>query len=43
MLSAQVPVFQWVPASIAAVQQAEPKHWMNVAETVHLLFKMTSI
>ena len=37
------PCFQRVPAAIAAMQQAEPKHAENVAETVHLLFKMTSV
>ena len=37
------PCFQRVPGAIAAMQQAEPKHGENVAETVHLLFKMTSV
>jgi hypothetical protein len=36
-------IFQEVPLTIAAVQQREPKHRKNVAETVHLLFKMTSV
>jgi hypothetical protein len=29
--------------TIAAEQQEEPKHGENVAETIHLLFKMTSV
>lgn len=37
------PAFQRVVASIAAMQQAEPKHGENVSETVHLLFKMTFV
>jgi hypothetical protein len=31
------------PEIIAAMQHAEPKRGLNVAETVHLLFKMTSV
>jgi hypothetical protein len=32
-----------LPALMAAPQQGEPIHRENVAETVHPLFKMTSV
>jgi hypothetical protein len=35
--------FLTASAAIAAVQQVEPKQGKNVAETVHLLFKMTLV
>jgi len=42
-VSSRALIFQAVPRAIAAMQQVEPKHGMDVAETVHPLFKMTTI